>query len=85
MLPRYRVAVFVDGCFWHSCPTHGPAPAAFSGPNSELWKDKLAATRERDRRFTEELTSAGWSVVRLWECEIKTDTAEAVRRIERAL
>lgn len=63
-----RIAVFVDGCFWHGCPEHGRL--SFSGPNADLWVDKLARNRERDGRSTELARAAGYDVVRLWECEI---------------
>jgi DNA mismatch endonuclease (patch repair protein) len=60
---RSRVAVFIDGCFWHSCPRHGQIPAT----NTEFWTAKLEANTERDRRQNQLLTDAGWRVVRLWE------------------
>jgi DNA mismatch endonuclease (patch repair protein) len=60
---RSRVAVFIDGCFWHSCPLHGQIPAT----NTEFWATKLEANAERDRRQNQLLTDAGWLVVRLWE------------------
>lgn len=75
---RERVAVYVDGCFWHSCPHHGTKPRA----NASFWAEKLSANAARDRRATGLLKSAGWQVVRLWE-HVPTD--EAVRRVERAL
>jgi DNA mismatch endonuclease, patch repair protein len=62
---RSRVAVFVDGCFWHSCPRHGQIPAT----NTEFWTAKLEANAERDCRQNQLLTDAGWLVVRLWEHE----------------
>ena len=80
VLPKWRVAVFVDGCFWHNCPQHGPKE--FRGPNAELWREKIATNAERDRRNTHATEVAGWSVVRIWECEIRrspTATAERVR------
>jgi DNA mismatch endonuclease (patch repair protein) len=58
-----RVAVFVDGCFWHACPQHGRNPAV----NEWYWAPKLRRTVERDRTATEALTAAGWKVVRIWE------------------
>lgn len=60
---RYRVAVFVDGCFWHGCPEHGTRPKT----NSEFWLAKIARTRARDERDTRRLESAGWRVLRIWE------------------
>lgn len=60
-----RVAVFVDGCFWHCCPQHGSQPAN----NTWYWKPKLERNVERDRLADAALTAAGWSVVRVWEHE----------------
>jgi DNA mismatch endonuclease (patch repair protein) len=79
VLPRYRLAVFVDGCFWHGCPAH--SPARFHGPNAERWERKLATNRERDRRNNQAAEKAGWQVVRLWECEVRTDAAAAADRV----
>lgn len=62
---RARVAVFVDGCFWHGCPEHASTPKA----NSEWWRDKIAANVARDRDTDSRLQDAGWSVVRVWEHE----------------
>lgn len=75
VLPRYRVAVFVDGCYWHGCPTHGPK--AFRGPNAALWREKIETNKARDRRNTEATRAAGWTVVRIWECEIRSDVERA--------
>ncbi|WP_197014595.1 very short patch repair endonuclease [Actinomadura viridis] len=79
VLPRYRVAVFVDGCFWHGCPEHGPKN--FKGPNAQRWKDKIDTNRERDRRNTEAVKAAGWTVVRIWECEIRSDVTQAALKV----
>lgn len=59
---RYRVAVFVDGCFWHSCPLHGSMPKS----NSDWWALKLAAIRSRDKNTNESLERSGWVVLRIW-------------------
>lgn len=75
---RRRVAVYVDGCFWHACPAHGVVPKS----NSEWWREKLAATVERDRRADELLRDEGWSVVRVWEHE---DVEAAAERVVAAL
>lgn len=60
---RARIAVFVDGCFWHGCPEHSAVPKA----NPQYWVPKLERNRERDRRVTAALVAEGWNVVRLWE------------------
>ena len=60
---RERVALFVDGCFWHVCPWHGTRPAS----NKAFWREKLAKNRARDRLVTRRLRKAGWRVVRVWE------------------
>lgn len=72
---RQRIAVFVDGCFWHRCPEHASSPRA----NAEYWRVKLARNVARDREVDAALTSAGWTVVRVWEHE---GSAEAARRVE---
>jgi DNA mismatch endonuclease (patch repair protein) len=69
-----RVAVFVDGCFWHACPEHATFPKA----NALWWRAKLAANRVRDLDTDRRLADAGWKVVRVWEHE---QTADAVARI----
>lgn len=79
VLPRYRIAVFVDGCFWHGCPAHGRS--AWSGPNAELWRTKMQRNRERDTRSSATAASLGWVVVRVWEHEVITDAAEAARHV----
>jgi DNA mismatch endonuclease (patch repair protein) len=60
---RARLAVFVDGCFWHRCPLHGSAPKA----NGQWWRLKLQANVDRDRRNDRALRDAEWTVLRLWE------------------
>lgn len=71
---RARVAVFVDGCFWHGCPEHGTSPRA----NSEWWRWKIQRNQERDADTTRLLDDAGWTVVRLWEHRDAKDSADAV-------
>lgn len=61
-----RVAVFVDGCFWHQCPLHSSVPEN----NREFWERKLARNVERDRLHDRELKKAGWKVVRFWEHDL---------------
>jgi DNA mismatch endonuclease (patch repair protein) len=76
--PRQRLAVFVDGCFWHRCPEHGNAPRA----NSDYWARKLERNVARDKRNNAELKAAGWSVLRIWE---HTPPPDAVQLVTQAL
>lgn len=67
-----RVAVFVDGCFWHACPAHGVMPKA----NREWWQEKLHANRARDTLKDQALIDAGWRPVHVWEHEDPDTVAE---------
>jgi DNA mismatch endonuclease, patch repair protein len=69
-----RVAVFVDGCFWHACPDHGTKPAN----NTWYWEPKLRRNVERDRAADDALAAAGWDVVRVWEHETLDAAVAAV-------
>jgi DNA mismatch endonuclease, patch repair protein len=69
-----KVAVFVDGCFWHACPEHGSRPAV----NQGYWNPKLLRNVERDRAADTALAGAGWRVVRLWEHVPLADAVQAV-------
>ena len=82
VLPRWRVAVFVDGCFWHGCPQHGARE--FRGPNAQLWRDKITANQARDSRNTSAAQQGGWQVIRIWECEVRKDPETAARRVRTA-
>lgn len=75
---RSRVAVYVDGCFWHSCPEHGVMPKG----NREWWRAKLKATVRRDRATEKALHDLGWTVLRVWEHE---DPRIAADRVEAAV
>jgi DNA mismatch endonuclease, patch repair protein len=71
---RARVAVFVDGCFWHCCPEHGRQP----GVNPGYWGPKLERNAARDRANDDALKAAGWTVVRIWEHEAPEDAADRI-------
>ena len=75
---KERLAVFVDGCFWHGCPEHATRPVA----NGAWWAAKLDRTIERDRANRAALEAAGWTVLRIWEHE---DVGEATRRVAAAV
>jgi DNA mismatch endonuclease, patch repair protein len=74
---KARVAVFVDGCFWHGCPIHKTSPKA----NASWWAAKLARNVERDRETDERLTQAGWVVLRVWEHEDPEPAAARIREM----
>ncbi|RTL64499.1 MAG: very short patch repair endonuclease [Pseudonocardiaceae bacterium] len=82
VLPKYRIAVFVDGDYWHSCPIHGHN-RPFVGPNAALWEQKMLRNKERDRCSTALAEEAGWTVVRLWECTIRADPNAAAQAVLR--
>lgn len=76
---RWRLAVFVDGCFWHSCPEHGRVPSV----NRAYWVPKLERTRERDRASDEMLQFHGWRVLHVWEhIPLESATAETLKALE---
>jgi DNA mismatch endonuclease (patch repair protein) len=79
-MPKWRLAIFVDGCYWHSCPVHG-RKTPFTGPNAALWEEKMRCNRERDVRSTALAEEQGWRVVRLWECEVSADAEAAAARV----
>jgi DNA mismatch endonuclease, patch repair protein len=78
VFPRQRVAVEVDGCFWHGCPSHGTRPAT----NSTYWNQKIDRNIARDRARDASLERAGWVLIRVWEHE---DPEAAAKRIAAVL
>lgn len=77
VFPKLKVAVFVDGCFWHGCPIHGTWPKA----NAEFWRDKIETNRRRDDDTNRRLEEAGWKVVRIWEHEDPVGAANMIAEI----
>lgn len=77
---RARVAVYVDGCYWHSCPEHATVPKT----NRDWWITKLKANVARDRDTDAQLVAAGWEVVRVWEHESVTAAADRIEVVTRA-
>lgn len=75
---RAKVAVFVDGCFWHGCPEHYVRPR---GSNPEFWASKLRSNIERDEKQTRTLEQRGWRVSRLWEHEVRNYLTGAVEAV----
>ncbi|MCX4666986.1 very short patch repair endonuclease [Streptomyces sp. NBC_01381] len=75
--PGPRVAVFIDGCFWHGCPEHATYPKA----NSQFWHEKINKNAGRDARTTAHLESLGWTVLRFWEHEKPEQVATQVEAV----
>jgi DNA mismatch endonuclease (patch repair protein) len=80
VFPRAKVAVFLDGCFWHGCPQHHTVASA----NAKFWADKVAGNWARDHDTDERLAEAGWVSVRIWEHEDPVAAADRVREIVQA-
>jgi DNA mismatch endonuclease, patch repair protein len=79
---RERLAVFVDGCFWHGCPRHATTPAT----NRAFWQQKLSRNKARDRLVNRELHRRGWRVLRIWQHELtRKNQRRCVTRLLRAL
>jgi DNA mismatch endonuclease, patch repair protein len=68
-IKKYKIVIFVDSCFWHCCPIHGNKPKS----NVEFWEKKLNRNRERDQEVNEYYKDKGWTVIRIWEHEIRDD------------
>jgi DNA mismatch endonuclease, patch repair protein len=82
VFPKVRVAVFVDGCFWHSCPQHATKPKN----NAVFWRRKLAANKSRDLLVSLTLRKAGWRVLRIWEHELRPRNRDrCLKRLRRFL
>src|SRR5262245_29646094 len=75
-----RVAVYIDGCFWHGCPTHATWPKE----NAEFWRNKIETNRRRDADTDRRLADSGWLVVRVWEHEAPGEAAERVAAVVRS-
>lgn len=80
-IPSLRLMLFADGCYWHGCPTHGRVPE----DNREYWEPKLERNMARDRRVKRELQKGGWTVVRIWDHDLKDGMGPARGKINRAL
>jgi DNA mismatch endonuclease (patch repair protein) len=81
VLPKYKTVIFIDGCFWHRCPTHFKAPAS----NVPFWDKKIQSNVDRDARNEAKLRDAGWRVLRFWEHEIDRELPNLVNKIVNTL
>jgi DNA mismatch endonuclease (patch repair protein) len=81
VFPKRKLAVFVDGCFWHGCPLHATQPKT----NVDFWETKIGRNKARDRYVTRTLRAAGWRVLRIWEHELaKKNASRLAARLRRA-
>jgi len=81
ILPKYRVAIFVHGCFWHR--HQGCRNATTPSTRTEFWQSKFDSNVSRDERNRTDLRAAGWTVFTVWECELKSDASGVVERLSR--
>lgn len=79
--PSVRLALFIDGCFWHACPKCYRKPH----DNSKFWEQKRDANRRRDRRANRALHAKGWRVLRIWEHSLKREPTRTASRVKRAI
>jgi DNA mismatch endonuclease (patch repair protein) len=75
--PAKKIAVFVDGCFWHGCPKHGTWPKA----NAQFWRAKIEQNKERDIDTNKKLKAAGWKIIRVWEHENMSKVAKKMEKL----
>lgn len=78
---REKVAVFVDGCFWHGCPIHFKMPKS----NCAFWAERIHRNMQRDRRVVRQLRAKGWSVIKVWQHDLRGSQRAFLARLRRAL
>lgn len=81
IFPKKRMAVFVDGCFWHGCKVCALKPKS----NNKYWNEKIERNRQRDKKINRDLKKAGWKVVRIWEHAIKKSPKQILARIDKTV
>lgn len=81
VFPRFKVVLFVDGCFWHGCRKHLVWPKN----NAQFWKNKILGNKNRDAATNRDLKRSGWLVIRVWEHQIRNDVNQCALQIERKL
>lgn len=73
-IKKYKVAIFIDSCFWHQCPEHANMPKT----NADFWKKKLERNKERDKEVNRNYKENGWNIKRIWEHEVKNDLDKVI-------
>lgn len=77
VFPKDRIAIFIDGCFWHACPKCGHTPKT----NSKYWNAKIERNKQRDKRISAQLRRSGFTVLRIWECDLRKNPNGCLRRV----
>ena len=77
VFPSYKIAVFIDGCFWHACPKHCRMPSS----NTHYWERKILGNQKRDKKINQQLKKEGWQVIRIWEHDIKKNLKKSANKI----
>ena len=77
--PRKKLAIFINGCFWHRCEKCNPH---YPKTNTEFWLNKFSKNKDRDKRKSDELKSLGWTVITIWECDIKNSLSTTVEMVK---
>lgn len=77
-IKKYKVAIFIDSCFWHGCPLHGNMPES----NREYWEKKLLRNKKRDQEVNEYYRKMGWNCLRVWEHDLKQDFDQTIKQIK---
>ena len=81
VFPRKKLAIFLDGCFWHGCPCCKLNPAS----NRKFWRKKIGENKIRDRKNTKQIKAGQWKVMRIWEHQLKSNPHNAIRKIQEVL
>ena len=76
-----KVAIFIDGCFWHGCPKCYKKPAS----NKKYWDEKIKTNKKRDRKVNSALKKGNWTILRFWECEVNKETENIFTKLEKVL
>ena len=74
---KYKLVIFIDSCFWHTCPIHYKSPAT----NVEFWENKISGNQKRDNQITEYYKSKKWNIIRIWEHELKDDFEKTMQKV----
>lgn len=79
--PKYKIVIFTDGCFWHGHNCRNVSPTA----NAEYWKKKIERNQNRDLNVNDQLTKKGWTVIRIWECNIRRGAIDEITSLKKGM